>query len=242
VNHARRDLCGGCAEMRIPTAIAGLGMRSGLNPPWASLSPLIVSGQVDVLPAERRKVLQQFGIDDLAVPCRAIDRPLDVDRVPKSTMADMTRVYAVARDSSVLWYSRVGDRDWCRTTRSLSIPGPPCQAARMALQCSSLGAQGVTLENGLSNFLAAGIQNFISFPVINSQDQSIRTPYTINYNLSVQRALANSMSAAISYVGNLSRHLATLISSDMPMELTTSGIKTHALQPFPQFTNSEWLT
>jgi hypothetical protein len=29
--------------------------------------PLIVHGQVDVLPAERRQVLQQFGIEDLAV-------------------------------------------------------------------------------------------------------------------------------------------------------------------------------
>src|SRR5260370_30145362 len=40
VNHARRDLCGGCAAMRIPTAIepleAFLGFRRGLKPPLAT--------------------------------------------------------------------------------------------------------------------------------------------------------------------------------------------------------------
>src|ERR1700678_846002 len=37
VNHARRDLCGGCAAMRIPTAIDApegvLRLRRGLKPP-----------------------------------------------------------------------------------------------------------------------------------------------------------------------------------------------------------------
>ena len=36
-----------------------------------------------MLPAEWRKVLQQFGIDDLAVSSDGIDRPLDIDRVPE---------------------------------------------------------------------------------------------------------------------------------------------------------------
>jgi hypothetical protein len=40
VNHARRDLCGGCAAMRIPTAIGVtegfLGLRRGLKPPLAT--------------------------------------------------------------------------------------------------------------------------------------------------------------------------------------------------------------
>ena len=38
--------------------------------------PLIVSGQVDVLPAERREVLQQFGIEHLA----EMERELTIER------------------------------------------------------------------------------------------------------------------------------------------------------------------
>jgi hypothetical protein len=34
VNHARRDLCGGCAAMRIPTAIGTGVVSQSIFPPW----------------------------------------------------------------------------------------------------------------------------------------------------------------------------------------------------------------
>jgi hypothetical protein len=49
--------------------------ESALGEPLAL--PLIVSGQVDVLPAERRQVLQQFGIEELAVPRCVMVKDLD---------------------------------------------------------------------------------------------------------------------------------------------------------------------
>ncbi len=55
MKHARRDLCGGCSAMGIPTAIAcEWSQRSGFTMVnTLVLAPNVVSGEVDVFPAER---------------------------------------------------------------------------------------------------------------------------------------------------------------------------------------------
>jgi hypothetical protein len=80
--------------------------------------------------------------------------------------------------------------------------------------------------------------NFVTLPAINGRDAVIQTPYTMNYNLTLQHAFTSSMSATIGYVGNVSRHLETLLSSNPAMALVASGLNTQFVQPFPQFTNS----
>ena len=45
--------------------------------------PLVVPGEIDVLPAERGEVLEQLGIDRLTVACEALDRPFDVHGIPE---------------------------------------------------------------------------------------------------------------------------------------------------------------
>jgi hypothetical protein len=46
-------------------------------------TPEVIAGQVDVLPAQRRQVLQQAAIDGLAVATQGVRRPLQTDRVPQ---------------------------------------------------------------------------------------------------------------------------------------------------------------
>ena len=104
------------------------------------------------------------------------------------------------------------------------------------------GSPNATLENGLANQIAQGILNFVTLPVINGRDAAIRTPYVMNYNLSIERAIGNNMSATVSYVGNVSRHIETELSSNPPEGLETPGTNTQSIQPFPAFTASEILS
>jgi hypothetical protein len=119
--------------------------------------------------------------------------------------------------------------------------GKTCPSLTTAAQ-NYTGAPGATLENGLSNQISTGIINFVTLPVVNGRDPSIKMPYTINYNLSLQRAFAQNMAATVRYVGNVSRHIQTLISSDPPLALIAPGLNTQSIQPFPQFSNSVLLS
>jgi len=63
VNHARRDLCGGCAEMRIPTAIGVTeGSKATLGNPFIGV-PGVIAGEIEVFPAKRGDMLEQGGIE-----------------------------------------------------------------------------------------------------------------------------------------------------------------------------------
>lgn len=116
---------------------------------------------------------------------------------------------------------------------------PSCSANK---PCPSLGSQGATLEQGLSQQIAQGIQNFVSAPGLFGEDPSIRTPYTANYNVTVQRAFSNNLAATLGYVGNFSRNLITLVSSNGADALLRSGINSNTVQPFPQFSSANLLT
>jgi hypothetical protein len=97
------------------------------------------------------------------------------------------------------------------------------------------GDPNATLENGLAGPLAQGLSNFVSFPVIQGRDLQIHTPYTESYNLTVQHAFGNNVSATIGYVGNVGRHLETLISANPTMALLHPGLSTTNFNAFPFF-------
>jgi hypothetical protein len=96
-------------------------------------------------------------------------------------------------------------------------------------------AYGVTLENGFSKQLAEGIQNFISLPGFDSTDTTIKTPYVMSYNLTVERALSNNLAASIGYVGNVGRHMETNIGTNNPDALLNPANNPQFVQPFPGF-------
>jgi hypothetical protein len=107
-----------------------------------------------------------------------------------------------------------------------SIPQPNCSLGG----CPSTG---VTLEDGLTQQLSGGLQNFVSYPGFHATDASIKTPYTMSYNLSVQRALSNNLVGSISYVGNVSRHLPLYYDPNTTPVLLAPGLSTQSYQPFP---------
>ncbi len=70
-------------------------------------------------------------------------------------------------------------------------------------------SNGITLESGMSAYLGNGILDAVNTPGFHAVDSEIKTPYTMNYNLSFQRQVTANLAATISYVGNASRHLGT---------------------------------
>jgi len=82
-----------------------------------------------------------------------------------------------------------------------------------------------TLEIGMTNQITgpSGVKGFINSTVINGRDELIRTPYVMNYDLAVQRAFTNNISASIMYVGNVARHLPTLVNTNAASALQANG-------------------
>jgi hypothetical protein len=112
-----------------------------------------------------------------------------------------------------------------------NIPAPNC----FANNCPSLTGQGVTLETGLAAKTGGGLQNFVQDPGFHAIDPKIKTPYTMNYNLTFQQAISGSMVATISYVGNVSRHLSLYYDPNTVRGLFNPSISTQPYQPFPDF-------
>ncbi len=82
-----------------------------------------------------------------------------------------------------------------------------------------------TLEIGMTNQISgpSGIKGFINSTVINGRDTQIKTPYTFNYNLSLQHSFGNNLSATVMYVGNVARHLPTLLNTNAAAALQANG-------------------
>ncbi len=82
-----------------------------------------------------------------------------------------------------------------------------------------------TLEIGMTNQISGptGIKGFINSTVINGRDPQITTPYTLNYNLSLQHSFSSNLSATVMYVGNVARHLPTLLNTNASAALQANG-------------------
>jgi hypothetical protein len=109
-----------------------------------------------------------------------------------------------------------------------SFAAPSCKA----LNCPSVG---ITLENGFSSELSTGLQNFISLPTLKGSDQTADTPYTIDYNLAVERAFGNNLVATLAYVGNEGRHLVANVLRNSSEALLNPSNSTQSVLPFPGF-------
>jgi hypothetical protein len=92
---------------------------------------------------------------------------------------------------------------------------------------------GITLENGFSAVIAAGLSNAIANPTLRGSDPQVKTPYSQQFNVSTEYALTNSMSAGLAYVGSVSRHLIVFPDQSSPAALVGPNDSSSAVKGFP---------
>ncbi len=92
---------------------------------------------------------------------------------------------------------------------------------------------GISLENGFSTAIAAGLQNSIANPGLRGSDASVKTPYSQQYNLSTEYAINNTLSAGLAYVGSVSRHLVVFPDLNSPTALVNSATDVTPYRSFP---------
>jgi hypothetical protein len=130
------------------------------------------------------------------------------------------------------YYPNLGENYPFQFTDTFNAPN--CSAGNCP-SISNPAYGGVSLENGFSDALAAGLSNYISTPALRGSDHTTKTPYTMDWNLSVERQVTNNMAATLSYVGNASRHLAVFPDPNNPMALVNSADSSQPYRPFPDF-------
>jgi Carboxypeptidase regulatory-like domain len=92
---------------------------------------------------------------------------------------------------------------------------------------------GITLETGFSQYLSAGLANTVSTPSFAGSVPDVKTPYTESYNLSVERALSQSLSLTLAYIGNQTRHLVVEEARNGAAALIDPRLNSTTAQPFP---------
>ena len=97
---------------------------------------------------------------------------------------------------------------------------------------------GQTLETGFSAALNAGLANFVNQPGFHSYATNTQTPYSQQFNLTVQRLISNSTTATVAYVGSVTRHLQTNPDGNIPNQVVPAGINEQTLRPYNQFGGS----
>src|SRR6185437_6377855 len=116
---------------------------------------------------------------------------------------------------------------------SVNFPAPGCTL-------SSCATDGLTLENGFSQAIATGLQNNLSTPSLVGGQQQTHTPYTEQYNLSVQYAFTRAMSLTTAYVGNVSRRLEAFPDQNAVYGLVGPKDSSQNDRPFPDFGGSQF--
>ena len=103
----------------------------------------------------------------------------------------------------------------------------------------SCPTDGYTLESGLPQKIVTPSQ-----PTLRGGEANVRTPYSEQYNVTVEYGISNSMVGSIGYVGAVARHLQFFPNPNGQTALTPSGFsgytdpngdKENPFQPFPHF-------
>ncbi len=91
---------------------------------------------------------------------------------------------------------------------------------------------GLSLQTGFSQALAVGLANFVTLPSPHGYQTNTQTPYSEQFNLTVERSLSNSTTVTAAYVAALSRHLQVNPDVNIPASAVPAGTNEQRLRPF----------
>ena len=99
---------------------------------------------------------------------------------------------------------------------------------------------GITIGSGFASIVANGFASDVEDLQLRGSDPTAKTPYTEDFNLSVERSLNNDLAATVSYVGNVSRHLQVFPDPNNSLALENPSNSTQNARPLPDFAGSQY--
>jgi hypothetical protein len=99
---------------------------------------------------------------------------------------------------------------------------------------------GITIANGFATIVANGFASDVEDLTLRGSDPVAKTPYTEDWNLSIERSITNNISATIAYVGNTSRHLQVLDDPNSSLALENNANSIQNARPLPDFGGSSY--
>ena len=115
-----------------------------------------------------------------------------------------------------------------------SFPSGNCSA-------TSCPTDGIAIGNGFSTILAHGLTGNVTDLSLRGTPPALSTPYTEDYNLSIQRSLIGGMLATVTYVGDASHHLGSITDPNSPLALENPSNSTQNTRPLPDFGSTDFI-
>jgi hypothetical protein len=111
-----------------------------------------------------------------------------------------------------------------------------------ALSCgvNNCPTDGITIANGFASIVANGFASDVEDLTLRGSDPTAKTPYTMGWNLTVERSINNDIVATVGYVGNTSRHLQVFPDPNNPLALQNSSNSSQNSRPLPDFGGSSY--
>ncbi len=106
----------------------------------------------------------------------------------------------------------------------------------------SCPTDGITIANGFATIVANGFASDVEDLTLRGSDPLAKTPYTEDWNLSIERAITPNMSATIAYVGNTARHLQVLDDPNSSLAIENHANSIQNARPLPDFGGSDYTT
>ncbi len=92
---------------------------------------------------------------------------------------------------------------------------------------------GITIADGFSAIIANGFASNVLNLNMRGSDPKPKSPYTLDWNLAIERSVTNDLVATVNYVGNGSRHMQVNVDANAPMALAKNGADSQGFRPFP---------
>ncbi len=200
-----------------------------------------ISKQNVVIPAKFLQLLAEDNIKPVYSNNRYLVAPQKSNVAPRVGFAFKATEKAVVHGGygiffggleSTGYYPNFGENFPFEYDSNYSVPST-CVAG------SSCPNDGFTLSGGLPQSITSPSQ-----PTLRGGEGQVRTPYSEQFNLTVEYGISHSMVASVGYVGAVSRHLQFFPNPNGQTALTPStfsgytdanGDKLNPLQPFPHF-------
>jgi hypothetical protein len=101
---------------------------------------------------------------------------------------------------------------------------------------------GITIANGFASIVANGFASDVEDLTLRGSDPLAKTPYTEDYNFSIERSVSNDIAATVGYVGDVSRHMQVFPDPNGSLAYENPSNSIQDARPLPDFGGSSYIS